>query len=253
MFGEPEIVTKDGIAAVLHYYNFYWAGCDKRHSCGPNRVYWTLSLEEQFYLILPFFLLLSRKYFVNILCIALVVQLIIPRPIGSMLNNIRTDGLIIGVLLAIAHYKGLMQRYEPKWMGNLCLRFITLSTIFLAASIFDRLSLSPTFPYARSGVTIVTSTLVWFASYNRGYIMSAGGIWQRFWMYLGSRSYVIYLVHIFAFCIAVEFLNAAWNNTAYLDIAISYPNTAMFVAVTLSTLMLTELVHRFIERPFMDH
>lgn len=251
LFGEPDVIGMDGAAAVLHYFNFYVRGCDTQHACGNNQVFWTLSLEEQFYFILPFVILLSGKHFVKVLGVLLVVQLLIPRSTYSVLNHIRSDGFIIGVLLAVAHSKGLMQRCEPTWMGKAVVRFLVMASLFVAALFFDRLTMQPNVYYARSICTLLTASMVWFAIYNKGYVISAGYL-QKFWIYIGSRSYVIYLTHFIAFSLSVEFLNAAWNSqSGFLDFAIPYQNTAMFLAALLSTWMLAEFVHRFIEKPLM--
>ncbi|PER22380.1 hypothetical protein, partial [Bacillus cereus] len=66
---------------------------------GASFVYWTLSLEEQFYLILPLLVFVSRRYLVWVLLAVVLVQFFTWRALW--LSVIRTDALALGVLLSI--------------------------------------------------------------------------------------------------------------------------------------------------------
>jgi peptidoglycan/LPS O-acetylase OafA/YrhL len=120
-FGSFRSNFGDTVAAVAQVANLHFYGCGKGlpgATCGINGIYWSLSLEEQFYLILPAALLLPKRWLVITLSALLFVQIITPREIGDLSWNLRTDALIIGVLIAIASRQPMVALLEPRRCGT---------------------------------------------------------------------------------------------------------------------------------------
>lgn len=108
---------------------------------GPTH-YWSLAVEEQFYLVWPFLVaVLSRKWLIRVsmllVALPLILRLIlIPKGVDVyFLTVTRTDGLALGALLAV---------FEPQILGNkevLLRRFklglmITLPLIVIGFALF---------------------------------------------------------------------------------------------------------------------
>jgi peptidoglycan/LPS O-acetylase OafA/YrhL len=61
-FGSPASNLQDAAAIVLSVANFYFSACSTGAitGCGPNGIYWTVSLEQQFYMLFPALILLRN-------------------------------------------------------------------------------------------------------------------------------------------------------------------------------------------------
>jgi peptidoglycan/LPS O-acetylase OafA/YrhL len=67
-FGEIKSAWGGALSAFLQVANINFGDCWEGHySCGPTFAYWSLSLEEQFYLFLPLLMIFSGKWLLRIL------------------------------------------------------------------------------------------------------------------------------------------------------------------------------------------
>lgn len=241
-FGFFEINLKDSLAAVFQYANIHQLDCSVT-TCGPNGVYWSLSLEEQFYILLPLVIFVSGRFLAPLLSLILAIQFFIPRPVWSLAWAIRTDTFIWGVLLALVFEHPMIQKIEPKFLKHKILRWVSIGFLIAAMAFvpahFGQL------PLATSLLGVVCLLLVFIASYGNGYLMVDGHI-RKIFVWLGSRSYSIYLIHIIAYRFTIEvFLRALPGDHRFTDEDSIY---FLLVAIPL-VLILSELNFRIVEQP----
>lgn len=244
--GTPIGNAIDSLSAVAQVANFHFWACYAipNTTCGIDQVYWSLSLEEQSYLLLPVLLYFaSRRTVVSILCAVVAIQLLLPRPILSFLWFVRTDALALGALLALLQHGGWYRRIEPREYLRGWTSVVALAALctFLA-SIPGYFSI---IPFHTGLVALVSCVMVWIASYGKGYTMP-DSIAKRALVYVGSRSYAIYLIHVPVY----RFTREIWERISIDPTAIGGAYSLRFALTAIPlTLLLAELNYRFVETP----
>src|SRR5690554_3247511 len=164
----------------------------------PNNVYWSLSLEEQFYFIFPFLLLFitKTKYRVIFLISIIIIQFILPRNAFGDIHeqcfaSFRTDSFAWGILIYLFSTTKTYEKINPKNIPHSKIPLILIYFILIAI-----ITLSPIYSekHGTGIVALVSAIFVWLASYNSGNISSFGLGKQLVW--LGKHSYAIYLIHL---------------------------------------------------------
>ncbi len=150
-FGSLHANLQATLAGVLQYANFRF---------GSSFVYWSLALEEQFYLLFPLLIVLCRKHLVWALLALVAVQLFTLRT--PLLMVVRTDALALGVLLALWSAQPSWQRWQPTflrrpWAGVSVLIGVALLMSFMAT---DRFTFAP---YRIGSIAVLGALLVWIA------------------------------------------------------------------------------------------
>jgi len=249
-FGYFSRALSDFSAVAMQVANFHFWSCMNSaipNQCGSANVWWSLSLEEQFYIFLPLAALLFRKKLPYALGAIVLVQIFIPRPIWSLLWSIRTDAICLGVLLAIFSRHPIYQIVEPKFMAK---SFYAISVVAILIFLLIDLpsdwagKINPV-PFSTGLVAIVSVALVLIASYNKGYIVRNQYV-KAVLMWIGSRSYALYLIHYPAIpmtliiCRYIEPSGTAFEPS----------DTLRYFVVWLCLLLgLSELNYRFVETP----
>lgn len=244
-FGTLHANLQATLAGVAQYANFRFADSFYHYEYGTSFVYWSLSLEEQFYLLFPLLILVCRKHLVWALLALVAVQLFTLRT--PILMVVRTDALALGVLLAMWSSQPSYLRWEPTflrrpWAGLSALTGVSLALNFMATDRF-------TFTSYRIGViALLCALLVWIASYNRDYLMPRG-LFKNLMTWVGSRSYGIYLIHIPAYLLVREVIFRLQD--ANLPSPAGHPVLTLLIAFGLIALV-SELNYRFIEMPMRN-
>jgi len=249
-FGLMRYNLHEAAAAVANVANFYYyrwfsAGHSDYGSFG---VFWSLSLEEQFYLIFPFLLYFaSRRVLVGALACAFLGQVFAFRPAGfvphqsSLLWFVRTDALILGVLIALWQDSPSYERMRPRFLQN---AFLSLPILLLGVLLLAGVAASVALARWTTGLAaLISGSLVLIASYDANYLLKPSRPKSAL-MWLGSRSYSIYLIHVTVRALVLEY-KKSWGIPE---------GSAAAGLWTLASLVLilavSELNYRLVETPF---
>lgn len=217
----------------------------------PNNVYWSLSLEEQFYFVLPLFLLLVTGRRARVAALLLVVAIQFPltrNPFGDMtsqyLASFRIDGFAWGILVFLFSRSGWYQRLEPRILSRRPVAMLV--TLLLFGLLVTVPALLFVWSVNMGLLAMIAAMLVWLASYRRGYLFGysifTGGL-----AWLGARSYGIYLIHLPAFRITHEIVTRYLEATGQTYTSAVVPWLLLLSGVLI--LLLAELNFRYVEEP----
>lgn len=217
----------------------------------PNNVYWSLSLEEQFYVLLPLFLLLvtGRRARIAALLLVIAVQFPLTRsPFGDLtaqyLASFRIDGFAWGILVFMLSRSSWYRRIEPRFLLRKPLALAaTLLLLYLLVAVPAQLF---SWSINMGLLAMIAAALVWLASYGKGYLFGYRDL-TGLMQWLGARSYGIYLIHLPVFKFTHE---AATRYLQTSDQAYSLaivPFLLLFASVLI--LVLAELNFRYVEEP----
>ncbi|WP_137888073.1 acyltransferase [Pseudomonas sp. 2FE] len=219
---------------------------------GPNPVYWSLGLEEQFYFIFPLFLLFvtSPRWRVIVLLALIAFQFLIDRnPFGSpgsaLAASFRLDAMMWGVLICMFSRSLIYKQYEPVFLKGSPIRVLGLNLLllYMLGAIPGQMIATP---IAVGLIAIVSALLVFMASFNAGYIFSPP-LLPSFLQWMGSRSYGMYLIHFPAYHISIEI----WQRYAPTQgLEFNGGLTAeLLLTAAFFIVVLCELNYRLIEQP----
>ncbi|MEH2059398.1 MAG: acyltransferase [Nostoc sp.] len=235
------------LAQSLHYTNYYGIFFGGGMAAG-SWVYWSLAVEEHFYLLFPLFYITLRKLRVSSrgqmlifwgLCLAvlvwrcvLVYGFTVPELRVFCSTDTRIDSILFGCALAVSGNPMLDTQYLSNKLWKYL--FLPIGIILIILSCLSRSSeFRETIRYTIQGIALypVFITAIRFPSW--GLFAALNLKWMGF---LGALSYSLYLVHY-----SVIFL--VWR---YL------PQLPKFVQAGISLLIsfgLAYLIYQFIELP----
>ena len=245
VFGSLRANLEATVAALLQVANIRFAEVFMQREYGSSFVYWSLALEEQFYLLFPLLILFSRRWLPYVLLGLVALQLFSPRSV--MLMMFRTDALALGVLIALWSARPSYRLLQPalltrRWLGVGVLLALLLCLCVLGSEPLKLCSM-------RIGmIALVSAALVWMASYNRDYLWPEG-VFKHLMIWFGTRSYAIYLIHIPAFLFTRELWFRLYPQQGEFGESFFYP--FVFTAALL-ILLLSELNYRLIECPLRE-
>ncbi|MEM7004939.1 MAG: acyltransferase [Pseudomonadota bacterium] len=237
------------LSVVFHFANYRFATNFMVAPMGAAFPYWSLSLEEQFYILLPLAILVlrTRNALLWFLVSTILLQCVIERGILGIL--FRSEGLAAGVLLALLQNRNGYRRagemiIRRKWLS---LTIITTAALCLcsvsSAGIQASFGLSPSRSF--NTASILSTILVFLASHDQN-VFTRIGIIRRSAVWVGERSYAMYLCHIPALYLTTEL---ARRSTVF-DNATATHYAAVLGAVPLM-LILSNWNYRYIEQPMI--
>jgi peptidoglycan/LPS O-acetylase OafA/YrhL len=251
-FGSRLGNLSDAIAIFFHVANIHFWQCHtEARNCGINEFYWSLSLEEQFYIIVPFlFFFLKKERLIQILSLIIILQLFIFfRSTWTFWGVIRTDGFAIGALLAIFKTNVSYEFIKPKFLiSNGYKYFWIIFWIFMTLLLpMGSLSFNIS-PFGLGLATLSIGIIIWTASYNEGYFLFPKPL-SNVLIFLGNRSYSLYLCHmtvIYLIREIIDRLGIQFIGNIYLI------NLCLLLLFIIFILLFTEFNYRLIEIPFRD-
>ena len=241
-FGSWEANWQATLAGIFHYANLRFAQLFMVSEIGASFVYWSLSLEEQFYLLFPLLILLFGRHLVWLLLAVVLVQIGLPRA-HPYLMMFRTDALALGILLALWSRQASWQLALALFtgLGVWGCRLLALACIAALALLSSRLQLTA---YAISVIALLSGLLVLMASYNRDLLLPPGRL-RALLLWLGARSYGLYLIHVPVFFATRELFYRAYPE----PVADPRLAPAYLLCAAVLLVVVAELNFRLLEMP----
>jgi peptidoglycan/LPS O-acetylase OafA/YrhL len=233
-FGKLSANIPAAIASALNVYNVYakWAPREDTYA-----IYWSLSLEEQFYILFPILLFAVANKWARMAIIVVACSLVFYVP-DRLHGAFTPNGLAFGAIL-------FMLAGKPKNSGNVSIMtgcLVSLALV-LAAMLLTPLARHHLVEWQyRLVAPTISIVLVYLATLERGFILPI-----RFLAapldWIGTRSFGIYLIHFPVFFLVTEltFFRPAINT-----IAIRGALALVLIVVA------TEASYRYFETPIRN-
>lgn len=226
--------------AIAAFFNVYNIFVIFDHGKSEFGIYWSLSLEEQFYIIFPVFLLFFKRQKSRILSLIIFSLLLNFLP-SDIRPSFRCEGIIYGIILYLLSQKyNLIADYPIKKFNKLLISVIILGLLLCVTPILSPEKLPAWLFYPIS--PFISVVLVWLALKQKDFIFPCKKL-ENVLDWLGTRSYGIYLIHITIFKVVY-------------GIASKFPSfngipVRSFISLTMG-IFIVEICYRFFETPLRE-
>lgn len=240
-------------ATALQYANFFNMQCGASGTCGVFSYYWSLSLEEQFYLFLPIvMLLLNRRQLAflmlggGLLAAVLLTDVVtvFSRAVDfSRYQPVRTDGLMFGVALALFESNKVFVRVKLFLLEHRA--FSLLLCLCAHLLLWTRGSALPFFSftsYISAGTSAAMLVLIGISCKD---CVIPNRVLMKVLAFFGDISFSMYLSHIIIIYSVQNYMGMHGYTLPYGAWYVPYV-VSLFLVIILVSLA----SHRLIEAPF---
>ncbi len=255
-FGTPNQWWGEALAFFGGVYNY----THPYHNEYRMGVYWSLAVEEHFYLILPMLFVIFRTTSRRLAaCLGLslvsIVCRVLPAPDGAynlafyekFPSHLRFDSLMAGVALAlVAGRSSSGEAIMPRWL----MRFFILPAAVVLVACLP--SAAPDHVMHRVGfisLWMISGLLVGFAGMDRGYVLSFPVV-GRVLEFVGERSYALYLTHTLAGRVEDSAGHQWPDYRRWAPMDVPHPWKRLLVSLVLA-FVAAEVIHRLVEKPLI--
>lgn len=237
---------KQALSIVTYNYNWYVKTVNEAGIPATFAPFWSLNLEEQFYFIFPFFIILCpKKARVPFLLICCGILFFIKRQ-GYLSFNFRIDAISYGVVLAIISYREGYSKLRD------ALNKVLRSPILSMTVCISLLILTPTLMWNSDHmvgvIALISFFMIYMASFNSGEI-NLPNIIRKPMIYIGNRSYGLYIIHTPAIYITQEIFARYFTSHGVMPHGGLYIESAITIVCILIMACLVEINYRWVESP----
>lgn len=241
-FNNPKLAFETNVdatvAGVFYFANVRFAETFGASPYGASFHYWTLSLEEQFYFLLPLIALLSGRRLGWALLALIAIDLL--RPPSLLAVSTRASALLIGVLIAMWSEQKSYARLAamtPRWLA------LPVSVAALLAIPYLSAAIGPFYQAQYGLVSLVAGVSVLAASFNKD-ALCGWGPWRGFALWAGARSYALYVIHVPLFLVIQDVLRRTWHPPWSPELC-----AIVLISAGLLLALIAELNYRIVESP----
>ncbi len=234
LFGSVETNIWATIAGIFDFANIRFAQAFGNYQYGASFAWWSLSLEEQFYLALPVLAFLCGRRLPLLLIPLILYQCQMQRSLLMMC--LRTDAIMMGVLLACyENHPGILR--VGRWLSGRPGSVKSGLTLLLLLGLITHHH--DVMPYGVGLIALFGTGLVFLASQDALFILGHSRL-RGLAAWVGARSYALYLIHIPAF-FATREIWFRWGDPS--------PGFGMAAVALMILITCAEANWRWIEQP----